>query len=109
MADKRERMGFSTPAGNLEDALGRVQAELAKTKANWGNIKAMIESGLTEVTQNVTKMKELGKRPGADVLLLGWGLMLGNLISKIGMEQTETHERLARCEKAIQELKLKSE
>ena len=88
-------IGLPTPSKNIQDALTKIQKELSKNKTDW------------EINRNIFEslLKERKAEPLIDTTSL---LIITNHgISKLGVELTETHERLAKVEKAISELKLK--
>ena len=88
-------IGFSTSSKALEDAFNKIQGELSEKKANW----EMLE----QHSDTIGKIRDKDARFQFDIFTTG--VILG-AIAKLGIEITEVHERLAKVEKAIKELKL---
>ena len=105
MAKKQEPIEFLTARRELERALVQIQEELAKNKADWESMGIGVLSAATELKKLVELRKVSGKAHETDLIILQ-SLFLAGLISKLGIELTETHARLAKVEEAIKELKL---
>ena len=104
----KEKLGFKTSATNLEEKFDKVQKLLAGKKANWTRLSALAGEQLLQERQ----LLETKKQSFTDVAILWRGVRLlhwENLvtIAALGKEIAETHRRLAKCEKAIEELKLR--
>jgi hypothetical protein len=105
MAKQKEPMEFLTAREELERALARIQEELAKNKADWKSMGVGVLSAATEMKKLVELRKISGKVYDTNLIILE-SLFLAGLISKLGIELTETHVRLAKVEEAIKELRL---
>lgn len=101
MAEKKEPMGFLTPAKELERALTQMQDELSKKKADWESIRQSVASLFEKTSDSINPDKASANQ--AIVLL---SLLTTTLVARLGIELTETHDRLTKVEKAIKELKL---
>jgi len=106
MAKEREPIEFLTASKELERALAQIQEELAKNKADWESMGVGVLSAATELKKLVELRKISGKAHETDLIILQ-SLFLAGLISKLGIELTETHVRLAKVEESIKELKLR--
>jgi len=106
MTKEKESIGFRTRAKEIQDTFAKVQAELSKTKADWAGMRASFAPLAQRMGEVLTKAAESGVEMPAHFHVTYEGLFLSSLISKLGMELIETHERLAACEKAIREIKL---
>ena len=102
---KRKPEEFLPASKELERALAQIQEELAKNKADWESMGVGVLSAATELKKLVELRKLSGKAHDTDLIILE-SLSLAGLISKLGVELTETHARLAKVEEAIKELKL---
>ena len=105
MAKEQEPSEFLTARRELERALAQIQGELAKNKADWESMGVSVLSAATEMKKLVELRKVSGKAHDTELIILE-SLFLAGLISKLGIELTETHARLAKVEEAIKELKL---
>jgi hypothetical protein len=105
MAKEQEPIGFLTARRELERALVQIQEELAKNKADWESMGVGVLSAATEMKKIVELRKISGKAHDTNLIILE-SLFLAGLISKLGIELTATHVRLAKVEEAIKELKL---
>ena len=102
---KRKPEEFLPASRKLERALVQIQEELAKNKADWESIGMGVISAAAEMNKVVELPKVSGKAYDTNLIILE-SLSLAGLISKLGIELTETHVRLAKVEEAIKELKL---
>lgn len=105
MAKEKEPIEFLTAIRELERALAQIQEELAKNKADWKSMGVGVLSAATEMKKLVELRKISGKAYDTNLIILE-SLFLAGLISKLGIELTETHARLAKVEEAIKELRL---
>ena len=105
MAKKKEQMEFLTASRELERVLVQIQKELSKNKADWESMAVEVLSAATQLKKLVELREVSGKAHETDLIILQ-SLFLAGLISKLGIELTETHVRLAKVENAIKELKL---
>ena len=105
MAKEQEPIEFLTAHKELERALVLIQEELAKNKADWESMGVGVLSAATEMKKLVELRKISGKAYDTNLIILE-SLFLAGLISKLGIELSETHGRLAKVEEAIKELKL---
>ncbi|MCX5995728.1 MAG: hypothetical protein NTV59_07010 [Chloroflexi bacterium] len=101
MAAKKEPIGFATPARELEHALAQIQGELSEKKANWESVR----DGMLRLKNQAWDGVKTGNASPDQYTLLSTTIM-GTMIAILGVELTETHDRLAKVEKAIKELKL---
>lgn len=102
MVEEKQSVGFRTPAKEMQDTFAAVQAELSATKADWAKLQGIFTH------QAATFLEKIDKFPDRKwMLIMMYSQLLGRLVSRLGVEMTETHERLAKCEKAINELKRK--
>jgi len=106
MAKEQEPIEFLTATRELERALVQIQEELAKKKADWESMGVGVLSAATELKKLVELRKISGKAHETDLIILE-SLFLAGLISKLGVELTQTHVRLAKVEEAIKELRLR--
>ena len=105
MAKEKEPLAFLTASRELERALVHIQKELSKNKADWESMGVEVLSAATQLKKLVELRKVSGKAHETDLIILEC-LFLSGLISKLGIELTETHVRLAKVENAIKEIKL---
>ena len=105
MAKEQEPIEFLTARRELERALAQIQGELAKNKADWESMGVGVLSAATEMKKLVELRKVSGKAHDTELIILQ-SLFLAGLMSKLGIELTETHTRLAKVEEAIKELRL---
>jgi len=105
MAKEKEPMEFLTASRELERVLVQIQKELSKNKADWESMGVEVLSAATQLKKLVELREVSGKAHETDLIILQC-LFLAGLISKLGIELTETHVRLAKVENAIKELKL---
>ena len=97
MTQEKESIGFSTPSKKLNDALSKILENLSKQKADWQSVSQELTAAL------ITAEKTLGENrvnPNAVI-----AIMTIIHIAKLGIEVAEIHERLAKLEKAVKELK----
>jgi len=106
MAEEKESMGFRTPAKDIQDTLVKVQAALSKAKADWASTKDVVDLEADKFYRIISEDLDSGEDVEPSMMVLFVALYLGSAICQLGVELTETHERLADCEKAIRELKL---
>ena len=100
MAKNEAGMGFRTPTKELQNTFAAMQTELSATKANWAELQALFTQQNTTFLEKIDKVQDKKW-----MLIMMYSQVLGRLVSRLGVEMTETHERLAKCEKAINELK----
>jgi hypothetical protein len=101
MAKKKEPMGFRTSAKQLEQTLKEIQEQLSKKKADWGYIAGAMKDLYVKLTQSIDPDKA-----SADEVIGVFSVLLASMVASLGVELTETHDRLAKVERAIKELKL---
>ena len=90
---ERRPLGFRTSSRELQDMFENIQLGLSKKKANWNDLQMQLVAALKG-----DRVKKLSpQQAGIELALI--------LIATLGTELTETHERLARCEKLLQEIK----
>ena len=107
MAEKKRSIGFVTPTKEIQDTFASVQAELSETRVNWANLRHLFNTRSYKLMEGISEDMESNKPVGINRLIDAEVCVLSSLISRLGMEVVETHERLAKCQKAIEELKLK--
>jgi hypothetical protein len=106
MGSSKPNIGFKTPARDIQDAFAEVQKELAKTKVDWQNVHRLSYRLTGEYISDVKSRLNSGKIvPWSKIAVVMQSLTTIE-ISKLGIELTQVHERLAKCEKAIRDLKL---
>lgn len=101
MAAQKEPLGFRTPAKRLEQAFEEIQRQLCKTRADW----VFIARGMADAYEIVQKSTER-EMTSPNRVMLTVSLSLAMMVAKLGVELTETHDRLAKVERGIKELKL---
>ena len=99
MTEEKESIGFRTPAKEMQDEFAKLQVELSKKSVDWKSTKDTFDSTAIRYSEMLTKAPESDLPVPEHLHTIYAGLMLGGLISRLGMELTETHERLAACEK----------
>lgn len=105
--EKKQKLGFRTPAEELQDGFEEIRNLLAGEKAEWSKLKAMVLNKGSEINAELAKnlqktnLSELGLLARA-IQLTYLGLM--NAIADLGLTILETHERLAKVEKSISQL-----
>jgi hypothetical protein len=107
MAERKRPLGFPTPASMMQQEFDEIRALLDATKTDWAKTREIAKSHQVKTEQDIeAAVKIPGNVPLvsylADILTF-W--ITTSLIAKLGIELTETHKRLADCEKAIKELK----
>jgi hypothetical protein len=98
-------IGFSSPNKDIQDAFANLQQELSAKKANWESLRIQwttLESLLTIATNNLTKSGSINPDLGITLLIA----MSAKQTSQLGIELTETHNRLGAVEKSLKDIKL---
>jgi hypothetical protein len=107
--DKRRRkLGYEMPAADLEGKFEELQRLLAGRKAKWGKLTTLaITSYNGQIQELQEKMKSLGGHGllYRASLLQHWNTL--SVLAALGEELSEINTRLANCEKAMGELKLR--
>jgi len=101
MAEKKEPMGFATPARELEYALVQILGELSGKKANWESLRNSMLHLMKKTADNINT----GNTSSEQYTLLST-TAIAAMVARLGIELAESHERLAKVEKAIRESKL---
>ena len=98
MAEKSTSMGFTTPAGDFQQAYERLKDELKSTRANWEEAENLTIE-VADLIVGVLESNPLtpGTATPADAAAL-FSLAALGYITKAGRQVTELHERLARLE-----------
>lgn len=104
MSAEKRRIGFNTSGTDAEDTFNKIKEELSKEKADW----QFIGSILNNMTQSVSQetLKDNSNTDMNSVILL-FVLSCNVLVTGVGIELKEIHEKLARIEKDIKTIKLK--
>ena len=112
MAEKEQdkiKLGFGTPSGEIQDKFDKLQTILGGEKTHWEEVVALAKSEherhSEDLRKNAKKLNET-QRLLKDSVLNHWHVILG--IACLGVELTEIHSRLAKCEKNIDDLKLRT-
>lgn len=106
MRNNKPDIGFTTPAKEIQEALAKVQKELAKNRTDWESMNKIFVPMQTEFGQHLDKsIKSTEGISSADFTVLMQLISLCAL-SKLGAEVTEIHQRLAKVERRIQDSKL---
>ena len=101
MAKKKEPMGFATPARGIEHALEQVRGELAGEKAGW----LSLQKDLEPIKDKLLARANEGEASVGEYTALST-CMIFRVVADLGIQIIETHDRLAKVEKAVKELKL---
>ena len=108
MAEKKKLLGFKTPTFEIQEAFDEIRAQLDAVKIDWTEIRQVAKSAQSEAHKRCEAELKSSKTTTRllDMAMHDWEywFMIG-IIARLGIEITETHERLASCEKAIKELK----
>jgi len=109
MDDNKEAIGFPTSARQIEDSFDSIRRLLGSKKVAWANLVELAEQKQIAAERDlVTTLK--GSKASPDLLLLvsrtleHWSTL--GFLGRLGTDIAETHERLAKVEKAVQGLKL---
>jgi hypothetical protein len=97
----KEPMGFRTPSGELERALAQIQGELSEKKADWETLR----DGMIQIRKQAWDAVKAGNASPDQYTLLSTTIV-ATMVATLGIELSETHDRLAKVEKAIRDLKL---
>jgi len=106
---EKKKLGFQTPAGDVQDRFEELQKLLTDKKRGWRTIMGAANKGSTEFAKQVVEAGKSNDVQRYYFLLEQYALMtIMNSIAALGLELSETHARLAKCEKNIEELKLRT-
>ncbi len=104
---ERSSIGFQTPSKQIEDAFGKMSAELDKKKTDWQAIKDNCELAI-KIAKEATDAINTPPLSVNEVLLYRGifvsqlvGLTTLSSVASIGIQLSETHKRLSRLEKAM--------
>lgn len=103
-------LGYRTKATEMQDRLDEIRKLLESEKADWAGV---LKGAMAEQDRLHADLKNTLKLPKPSehlVMMQTRDIGLWNqteLIARLGLAITETHERLATCEKAIEDLKLR--
>ena len=109
--EEKNPLGFATPAREIQDTIGKVLGELQATKTNWEalivDLNGMLEKAL-QGHEKAVNLEDLDLGISLQVGFIGQAMtVMGmQIMCTVGTQLTETHERLAAVEKAVNELKL---
>jgi hypothetical protein len=111
MAERKKPLGFKTPAIEMQERFDEVRAMLDTKQTDWVKLMQLVLSSGNDVFED---LKETSKSRNPNPALIShlshdlqtWTIM--GLSVRLGIELTETHKRLASCEEAIEELKLRT-
>lgn len=108
MSVNKPSVGFTTPAKQIEDLFAGIQNELAKTKTDWQNLFKQFKQLYDEDRKKILAAPRLEGETLSATELIGLSHLFDAVVlTRLGIEVTEVHERLAKCEKGIQDLKLR--
>ncbi len=106
MTEEKFKFGFTTRAGELEKAFTQIKKELEQKKVNWEKL----QNEYDPFFQALSKAFSIGVDAKMEIPVEAFTFIevsiLIRLACTLGIELSETHERLAGCEKTIKELKL---
>lgn len=102
---EHKRLGYITSNTEAEDAFNKIKDELSKEKKDWTLINELLQSISLMIVSE--ELKDLSK-VNIDSVILMFLLTCNNLVSEVGVELMETHERLAAVEKTVKDLKSRS-
>lgn len=107
MSEEKRRAGFRTRAAELEERFAEVQAMLDTKKADWAKLKDYAAERWLETNKEATKILESGENLDVADSLIAAGFHWTTIahIARLGLDTTETHDRLAQVENAVEELK----
>ena len=107
MAEKKGSIGYRTPAKELEERFEGINKILTQKKTNWTELYKITKVVFDEATDIYERAKNSKEDEQIILALASYRLffLAMGMISRVGKELTETHERLAKCEKALEELK----
>jgi hypothetical protein len=107
MSLNKPSVGFTTPAKQIEDLFAEAQNELAKTKTDWQNLFKQFDKLYDEERKRIVETPRPEGETLSDAELTGLSHLFNAVVlTRLGIELAEVHERLVKCEKGIQELKL---
>ena len=105
----KRRLGFKTSASEIQDEFEELFSILAIGKVNWSK---MVDQTNEYYKVSKDKLEEARKLKSGEaftrILALQRYLSLSNLIAQLGTQLTLVQEHVVRCEKAIEELKLRT-
>ncbi len=99
-----KKAGFQTSSTALQDAFEVVKTELSKKRANWEAISDAIAKAVSPAISSIN-LDDPDSIDANKTQALFMVFVMGG-ITQIGIELNETHERLAKVEKMVKELKL---
>jgi hypothetical protein len=104
MAEKGS-MGFSTPSNDFQHAFQKLRDELGRSTGGWVEAEEFI-SGLADMIVGMLEDHPLAPDSAtpADAAAL-FSLAGVGYIARVGRQLSEVHERLARVETAVADLK----
>jgi hypothetical protein len=103
----KKKLGFDTPATVIQDGFEKLTGLLAGKKANWEDVNTVLKAWAKEErvkTEKAVEAKQFEQVRSKFPLL--YFLVTERTLALLGIEITATQERLARCEKLIEEIKL---
>lgn len=108
---KKGRVGFRTPHTDLQDNFEEIRRILSAKKDKWKKIKKISIKGRTMFKK---EYDEIAESQDVDIDTRKFFnetrnlLIIIELISSLGIDISETHERLTKVENAIEQLKLRT-
>jgi hypothetical protein len=105
MAQEKGSIGFQTPSREIVDAFAVVHTELSKKKTDWESVGINLRKAGTSISNSLESDQTNPPLIKTMIMLL---MASNSMLVQIGLDLTETHTRLAQCEKAICELKLRN-
>jgi hypothetical protein len=102
----KKNVGFSTPSGGIQDSFDQVVKQISKQKTDWNALKNIFTESAAQAIKLAIESNSKGKPPHSDGIILTSIIMANSFVTKLGAEVTEVHERLAKVEKTLAELKL---
>lgn len=110
-AREKEGIGFRTSASDMQDRFDEVRKLLMRKEAQWGKLRELSSSRRARLFRQLQDAEKSPDTSEYEKIILGnlvdhWDTMA--VIAEIGKAILATHKRLAKIEKDIEELKLRS-
>lgn len=106
---KKRPLGFRTTAKEVEETFDTTRSELSRQKAGWKKAGEVADKAVRKVEKKIDQLLEDDPTDELGLIALrsDWYFWaLDHLICRLGEDIASTHERLAKVEKELQNIKL---
>ncbi|MBM4463254.1 MAG: hypothetical protein FJ012_07940 [Chloroflexi bacterium] len=108
MATEKRRLGYRTPAAEIQDKFLEITRLLDVQEVRWDKLRQEADETATKTIEELESIAKSGSAKPEAINLLNHTIDLMitlRFIGALGMGMAETHKRLAKVEKAVNELK----